>query len=107
MSDHPIPSYACQLWLAGDTLRVRFPNGNRSHVIDLTADEFGLKNLLVILRARRTGELMLGTKGAPIQYSVDTKALADAFLRSNPKRAPKPAKLLTDDLWDLIKEDVT
>jgi hypothetical protein len=78
MSDYPLPSHACSVWLDGDTLWAAFPpraGSDKGHKVHLTADEYGIKSLLTILRARQCdGRHTVGTVAAPVQYDLETIA---------------------------------
>jgi len=72
---YPIPSYACNLWVAGDDLWIAFPGQGpegRGHSIKLPASATGLKVAIDILRERAQAErLEIGNRGTPTQYEVE------------------------------------
>lgn len=98
---YPPPSGAVTMWLAGDTIWVALPpspGSDRGHTVHLSANEFGIKNLLVILRQRETlrASPKLGFAGAPTQYDLETVARA---LAKRPKAVTSSLPSLTlDDL---------
>jgi len=85
MSDYPMPSHACMMWVAGDTLFVRFPpqaGHDTGHVVQFQADEIGLKGLVSVMRARakHQAQLSVGHKATPTQWDVQRlRAMADAI----------------------------
>lgn len=96
---YPPPSNAVTLWLTGDTIHVAIPPSagtDRGHTVHLAANEFGIKNLLVILRHREVARSApkLGFAGAPTQYDLETIARAMA----RPKPPSKASTLTLDDL---------
>ena len=100
---YPPPSNAVTLWLTGDTIHVAIPPSagtDRGHTVHLAANEFGIKNLLVILRHREVARSApkLGFAGAPTQYDLETIARA---MVKRPKAQPTPALTLDDLELDL------
>jgi len=98
---YPPPSNAVTLWLTGDTIHVAIPPSagtDRGHTVHLAANEFGIKNLLVILRHREVARSApkLGFAGAPTQYDLETIARAMAKPRRNLQ--PPTSGLTLDDL---------
>ena len=80
MSDYPIPSYAAYIWVAGDKLWLGFPGTDESvrpHSVPFPATEPGFAVALKILRERRIGERMIGTKGAPCKHQVERELAQD------------------------------
>lgn len=75
---YPIPSYAVNLWVAGDDLWLAFPGQGpegRGHSIRLPASEHGLKTAINILKDRAQAErLEIGHDGTPTQYTVEQHA---------------------------------
>ncbi len=81
MSDYPIPSYACSIWLAGDSLWLAFPplaQGEHGHSVPFPATERGLELILNTLRQRRLGERSLGEAGSPTRYQIERSLVNDA-----------------------------
>lgn len=74
---YPLPAYACNVWVAGDSLMVAFPGTvtEQGHTIKLPASEGGLKTALSILRNRSDAQdLRLGNAGTPTQWDVECHA---------------------------------
>lgn len=91
-------SQSLTIWLAGDTIFAAVPPApghDRGHTIHVSADEFGLKNLLYVLRQRAMArEEKIGSPGAPTQYVLEQWAKP---LQAQGK-APKPLSLSFDEL---------
>lgn len=81
--DYPIPSHACSVWLAGDTLWAAFPPApghTKGHSLHFPATPEGFRIALAILRERATAsDFRLGTPETPTQY--DLAAIAKALER--------------------------
>ena len=80
MSDYPIPSYAAYIWVAGDKLWLGFPGTDESvrpHSVPFPANEVGMALAVDVLKARRTGDRMIGTKGAPCKHQVERELAQD------------------------------
>jgi len=81
MSDYPIPSYAANIWIAGDLLWLGFPpigDGVQAHSVSFPANERGLSLIIEILKSRRKGERMIGENGSPTRYQVERELVRDA-----------------------------
>lgn len=89
-------SQSLTIWLAGDTIFAAVPPApghDRGHTIHVSADEFGLKNLLYVLRQRAMArEEKIGSPGAPTQYVLEQWA------KPLQAKAPKRKSLSFDDL---------
>jgi hypothetical protein len=85
---YPLPSYAASIWLDGETLWLSFPGERHGHSIHLSADEYGLRCALSILRERELA------KSAPTinQPGAPTQALAQEMLRAMAKPASQRAE---------------
>lgn len=114
MSDYPVPGYAAQIWVTGDTLWLSFPSlvGGQGHSVSLPANEIGFKHALIILRERNKGSLNIGLKGAPTKWDVEQQLKNDRryneILRAlhTPKRSDDPLEAAVDDaVDDFFKEE--
>lgn len=84
---YPIPSYAVNLWVAGDDLWIAFPGQGpegKGHSIRLPASAAGMQTVVNILRQRSKAksetELMLGHPGTPTQYELEQDRKYGAIL---------------------------
>lgn len=90
ISGYPLPSYAIQLWLAGDTIHLALPSGpdGKSHIIRIPlakcsieqaeggqplARQLGWVVLLDILKQRQAAREAprIGQRSAPVQYDIE------------------------------------
>lgn len=91
---YPIPSYAAQVWLAGDNkLTVAFPplpGHEKGHTTLIPCTEDGIKVLRSVLAARAegfsTGAAHIATKGSPTQYNLAEMIKAMKVTRIEPKK---------------------
>jgi hypothetical protein len=84
MSDYPVPSYAANIWIAGDKIMLGFPStvGGRSHSVALPMTDKGLAVALDILKERSTSTIMsIGTRAAPTKWNIENDARYNAFIR--------------------------
>lgn len=83
---YPIPSYACNLWVAGDDLWIAFPGQGpeeRGHSVKLPASVAGLQTVLAILKDRTTAKsLRLGNRGTPTQWDLEQDKRYGAILEA-------------------------
>ncbi len=89
-SGYPLPSYACQIWLAGNTIHLALPSGpdGKSHVVRIPlakcsieqsewgqplARQLGWVVLQDILKQRQVQREApkIGQRSAPVQYDID------------------------------------
>lgn len=89
-SGYPLPSYAIQVWLAGDTIHLALPSGpdGKSHVVRIPlakcsieqseggqplARQLGWVVLLDILKQRQAAREAprIGQRSAPVQYDIE------------------------------------
>lgn len=84
---YPVPSYAANIWIAGDKLWLGFPSpepGVRGHSVPLPCNEKGMAVAVSILRERehtpRTN--WLGTKGAPTRWDIEHDKKYNALLNA-------------------------
>jgi hypothetical protein len=99
---YPIPSYAVNLWVAGDDLWLAFPGQGpegRGHSIRLPASEHGLKTAVKILRDRAQAErLEIGNDGTPTQYTVEQHAGRAWGTVSKRMREEREARTIADEM---------
>lgn len=89
-SGYPLPSYAMQIWLAGDTIHLALPSGpeGKSHVVRIQlakcsieqsewgqplARQLGWVVLQDILKQRQAAREApkIGQRSAPVQYDIE------------------------------------
>lgn len=71
---YPLPEYAVNMWVAGDSLMVAFPGtvSEQGHTIKLPASAGGLQAAINIMKERaRAASLRIGNKGTPTQWDAD------------------------------------
>jgi len=98
--DYPMPSHACMMWVAGETLYVRFPpepGHDTGHMVTFESDLQGLTSLISVMRARakHKAQLKVGHPGTPTQYDVQRlRAMAQGLktTRIEPKLSKKEAR---------------
>jgi hypothetical protein len=110
ISGYPLPSYAMQIWLAGDTIHLALPSGpdGKSHVVRIPlakcsietsewgqplARQLGWVVLTDILKQRQQQREAprIGQRSAPVQYDIE------AMLRAvSPKKFDGKGQELLD-----------
>lgn len=106
MSEYPIPSYAAQIWVVGDTFWLAFPPtvaDSRSHSVQFPVTEKGLQLAISILHEREKSCLSISTKGAPTRYQVE-RALVDDKRYNEILKALKKPKEVDPAFEALMKE---
>lgn len=79
MPDYPVPSYAANIWVTGNTLWLSFPPTvaeGHSHSVPFPCTEKGLSLAISVLHEREKGCLKISNKSAPTRYQVE-RALAN------------------------------
>lgn len=83
---YPVPSYAVNLWIAGDNLMVAFPGqgpAQQGHTLKFPASPAGLKTLISILNDRQhADDLRLANRGTPCQTNVESDEKYKAWLKA-------------------------
>lgn len=80
MSDYPVPSYAAQIWVAGDQLWLAFPSlvNGHGHSVPFPANEIGLSLALETLKERSKGAISLGLRGSPTRHEIERRVREDS-----------------------------
>lgn len=88
-----IPAWAATIWIEDQTICLHLPfaqNGKAlAHIVRLPADPSGWSKANLIISSRHD-ESRLNSDGDPTQFKLDRNqvaAMADKFMKDNPKRA--------------------
>lgn len=81
MSEYPLPRYAAYIWIAGDEIILAFPDVV-NHPAPASTVKFpnnpkGLALALAILNERNKSSNVIGSIGAPVQYSIERALVND------------------------------